>query len=67
MIAAGERNIKRVVVAASPLASPCGACRQFIVEFGADIEIIGINANQLTDIRRWTIGELIPHHFKFEN
>ena len=40
MIAAGQTKFEKIVVAASPLASPCGACRQAIVEFGADTEVI---------------------------
>ena len=31
---ASPLKIKTIVVAATPLASPCGACRQFIAEFG---------------------------------
>lgn len=67
MIAAGERSIASLVVVASPLASPCGACRQFIVEFGSDIEVVGVNANQPTEIQRWTIGELLPNYFRFKH
>lgn len=67
LIAAGERHIERIVVAASPLASPCGACRQFIVEFGADIEVISVNAEHPAEIHRWTIGELLPQYFRFKH
>ena len=39
-IAAGKRKFVAVAIAATPLASPCGACRQFIFEFGDDIQVI---------------------------
>lgn len=67
MVADGNTKIAKIVVAASPLASPCGACRQFIVEFGTDIEIVSVNADQIDEIRHWNIGELIPDHFRFNN
>lgn len=41
-VASGERDIKAIAVVADtelPV-SPCGACRQFIAEFGLDIEVI---------------------------
>ena len=33
-IAMGYTQFNRIAVVASPLATPCGACRQFVVEFG---------------------------------
>lgn len=66
MIVAGHHDLEKVVVAASPLASPCGACRQSIVEFGTDIEIVSVDPDDLKQIQRWSICELIPDHFKFD-
>lgn len=60
----GPQNIKRIAIVANRLASPCGACRQVIVEFGSDIEIICAAADDLENVRRWTIEELIPDYFK---
>jgi len=40
---------------------PCGACRQFISEFGADIEIITEAADGALQILK--ISELLPHMF----
>ena len=65
MVASGFSRIQKIVVAASPLASPCGACRQSIVEFGSEIEVVSINANDPEELRRWQIRELIPDHFEF--
>lgn len=66
MVVAGCQDLAKVVVAASPLASPCGACRQSIVEFGTEIEIVSVDPEDIKKIQRWTICELIPDHFKFD-
>ena len=66
MVAAGQTSFSKIVVAATPLASPCGACRQFIVEFGANIEVVSVDANKSESIKRWPIVELIPNYFHFD-
>ncbi|XP_077998317.1 cytidine deaminase-like [Glandiceps talaboti] len=41
-VSEGHRKFKAVVVASdmkNEFISPCGACRQFIIEFGGDIEV----------------------------
>lgn len=66
-VAAGHQKFLAIAVAASPLASPCGACRQFIVEFGKDIPVISVDpADPQNQIRRWSSGELIPDSFEFK-
>jgi cytidine deaminase len=62
-IATGERKFRAMVVAATPLASPCGACRQFISEFGADIPIFCIDADDPTRRLSHSSGELLPMAF----
>ncbi len=44
-VAAGARRLRTVVVASecSPPASPCGACRQVIAEFGAEARVLLVN------------------------
>jgi len=60
-ISNGFRNIIAVAVAAKRgEASPCGACRQFILEFGKNIEVIFKKNNELVSE---TIEELIPKAF----
>lgn len=63
----GHRSFKAVAVAAvkdgnEQSASPCGICRQFIFEFGDDIDIIfGQNRDSLKVFR---IKELLPEGFR---
>ena len=65
-VAEGKQKFSAIVVAATPLASPCGACRQFIVEFGKDIDVISVDANDTSKILRWTSDQLIPDSFELE-
>jgi cytidine deaminase len=61
-VAAGARVFTRIVVATDvdPPASPCGACRQLLAEFGLDLEVIAVGPE--TE-RRWTLRELLPDAF----
>lgn len=61
----GHQKFTAIAVAATPLATPCGACRQFIVEFGDDIEVIAVNAEDPTQTQSWSIQQLIPESFRF--
>ena len=64
-VSEGHKKFRAIAVAASPLASPCGACRQFIVEFGKDITVITFDPTDPGPVRVWTSEELIPESFSF--
>lgn len=64
-VAAGERELVAIAVAASPLATPCGACRQFIAEFGQQTRVAAVDPDAPATIRHWPIGELLPECFRF--
>ena len=61
-VAAGKRVLRRVAVATAvePPATPCGACRQLLAEFGLDLEVIAVGPSSE---RRWTLRELLPEAF----
>lgn len=65
-VAAGKRKLKRVAVATAvePPATPCGACRQVLAEFGLDLEVIAAGP---TSERRWRLRELLPEAFTPES
>ena len=65
-VVAGARKPRRVVVATEvdPPAAPCGACRQLLVEFGLDLEVVAVGPK--TE-RRWTLGQLLPDAFMRES
>ena len=64
-VSEGVREFEAIAVSAVPLASPCGACRQFLVEFGKEITVISINADDATQKKIWKSGDLIPESFEF--
>jgi len=61
-VAAGKRRLVRVAVASSsePPATPCGACRQLLAEFGLDMEVITAGPGSQ---RRFTLRALLPEAF----
>jgi cytidine deaminase len=60
-VSAGNADIRAVAVYTNGGgAAPCGACRQFIIEFGKDIVIFFRNGNEI--IQR-AIEELLPYAF----
>ncbi|NLW24103.1 MAG: cytidine deaminase [Clostridia bacterium] len=65
-VSAGHRKFQALAVSTDTeeITSPCGACRQVLIEFGEDIEII--MANVYGDYQVFTVGELLPLAFNPE-
>lgn len=60
-IAAGDKKIEFIAIFAKKKeVSPCGACRQFILEFGPDIEVIFMSKGKLIAS---SIRSLMPFSF----
>ena len=61
-VSAGARRLRRAVVATDidPPAAPCGACRQVMCEFGADLSVTAVGPGQSVS---WTMRELLPAAF----
>ncbi|WP_417747857.1 cytidine deaminase [Rosistilla oblonga] len=62
-VAAGERAFKTLVLVTTGSVSPCGACRQFLIEFGAALEIVLVEASTRQITQRISLGELLPNQF----
>jgi cytidine deaminase len=65
-VIAGARNLEAVAVctSVSPPSSPCGACRQVLLEFATDPKAVTVVAvNPAGERRSWTLAELIPDGF----
>ncbi|SHE34345.1 cytidine deaminase [Caldanaerobius fijiensis DSM 17918] len=61
----GKRDIKTIVVIGEtddPI-SPCGACRQVILELAPEAEIVLVNRD-MTKILKFKTAELLPYAFK---
>ncbi|HUJ63751.1 MAG TPA: cytidine deaminase [Kofleriaceae bacterium] len=65
-VAAGARALEAVAVFtdASPPSSPCGACRQVLIELAPHPERVQVTAlNGRGERRSWTLAELLPDAF----
>ncbi len=61
-VAAGHREFSRIVVVSNGEASPCGACRQVLAEFG-DLEVVVADENGEV-LKTRSLQELLPEQFK---
>ncbi len=54
------RILEVAVYVSTAMASPCGACRQVIAEFGSDVRVLFSDGDRIIDT---SITELLPSHF----
>jgi cytidine deaminase len=61
-VSAGVRRIRRAggVTDSDPPAAPCGACRQVLSEFGADMTVEAVGPARTS---RWSLRDLLPAAF----
>lgn len=62
-VAAGHTGFRRLALvsdAPEPI-SPCGACRQFLAEFGEELVVESFAGDRSVT---WTLGELLPAAFR---
>jgi cytidine deaminase len=67
-VSEGQTKFKAIAVATDikeKTISPCGACRQFLVEFGKDWFVILTKPD--LSYTCLTVGDLLPHHFSPED
>lgn len=57
----GYQEILAVAICTENGGSPCGACRQVLVEFGGDIPVLLSDATG--EVRETTLYALLPDHF----
>ena len=65
-VAAGHRKITAVAVATTGGASPCGACRQFLAEFGGSMDVLMVDADRPENVRQMSLADLLPEQFHLE-
>lgn len=63
-VSEGHRRFKRiaVVTATDPPATPCGLCRQLMVEFALDLEIVLVNMSGRRE--HTTLSAIMPFAFR---
>ncbi|MEQ1946034.1 MAG: cytidine deaminase [Bryobacteraceae bacterium] len=62
-VSEGVKEFRRIAVAAdtTPLTPPCGACRQVLVEFCHDLEVLLVNPSGQSEVMR--LKDLLPRAF----
>lgn len=66
-VAAGARKLVAVAIATAGAASPCGACRQVLAEFGGAMDVLLVDADEPDKVRATTLDLLLPEQFHLEN
>jgi cytidine deaminase len=66
-VAAGHRKIAAVAVATAGGASPCGACRQFLAEFGGSMDVLLVDADKPDVVKQFSLADLLPEQFHLED
>jgi len=60
-VSKGERDFEAIAVVTEKGVTPCGACRQVLMEFGENIQVIV--ADEAGEYRVFTLRELLPEAF----
>jgi len=64
-VSEGERDFVAIAVVTEKGVTPCGACRQVLMEFGGDIQVIVADA--AGEYRVFALRELLPDAFTPKN
>lgn len=65
-ITAGAKEFIAVAVATPGAAAPCGACRQFLYEFGPRCTVLLVDSESGQVMRRAKLDEFLPNGFRLE-
>jgi cytidine deaminase len=71
-VSEGEKSFEKIAVVAGYednliYTTPCGACRQFLAEFGLDLEVIcGYNEDGNIKEKIFKLKDLLPETFELE-
>ena len=62
-VARGVQSFRVIVIASSANepAPPCGMCRQALIEFSPELEVVSVTSGGRE--ARWRLSELLPHAF----
>ena len=63
-IAAGAKRLTAIAIATPGAASPCGACRQFLYEFGPEMTVLLVDSDSGELQQTHGLSELLPIGFR---
>ncbi len=63
-VSGGEKDFVKIAIATSSrkFKYPCGLCRQAMMEFNPELEVILITSDK--EIKRFILKEIMPNYFK---
>ncbi len=64
-VANGQREFTAMVIATANGGTPCGACRQVLIEFARDLPIYLINVDEGRTVTELSLAQLLPGRFDF--
>ncbi len=64
-VSEGERDFEAIAVVTEKGVTPCGACRQVLLEFGDDLQVIA--ADETGGYRVFGLQELLPEAFSSQD
>ena len=62
-VAAGERRFVALAIVSDGAATPCGACRQVMAEFGPELKVLVADAKRRGPVKTFLLNELLPSRF----
>lgn len=62
-ISQGLREWLAIAIVSQGGVTPCGACRQFLLEFAPPLRVLVADANNLETVRCFTLSDLLPNSF----
>jgi len=60
-VSEGEHDFQAIAVVSETMATPCGACRQVLAEFGLDTKVVLADMENGREVL--TVGDLLPAAF----
>ncbi len=65
-VSAGSQEFVAIAIATEGAHGPCGACRQFLNEFGPEMQIVLVDTAGEKPLETIELCELLPRSFRFE-
>jgi cytidine deaminase len=62
-VSAGHHRFAALAIVSPGGAAPCGACRQVMAEFCADLSVLLVDSHQLDCVAEVTLDQLLPRRF----
>lgn len=66
-VSAGHREFRAIAISSKGGVSPCGACRQFMGEFGLGLQVLAIDVDNPELLREWELKALLPEAFSSQH